>query len=92
MEVAAEAEVAEAAGGIVVARETVAEGRTEVGQIEQVAGKFVAVDEIAGVESAADETGVESETDVALEEEVEAETVEADADCWRGHVGLEHDG
>ncbi len=48
----AEAEVAEAAGGIVVVGGTVAEGRTEVGPIEQVAGKFAVVDEIAGVESA----------------------------------------
>ncbi len=48
----AEAEVTEAAGGIVVVGGTVAEGKTEVGPIEQVAGKFAVVDEIAGVESA----------------------------------------
>ncbi len=70
-----------------VAGETVVEGRTEVGPIEQVARKFAVVDGIAEVGSAVDETGVESETDVALEGEVEAETVEADADCWRERVG-----
>ncbi len=84
----AEAEVAEAAGGIVVAGEIVVEGRTEVRPVEQVAGKFVAVDEIVEVGSAVGGTGVESETDVALGEEVEAETVEADVDCWRERVGL----
>ncbi len=82
-----EAEVAEAAGGIVVADGTVVVGRTEVEPIEQVAGEFAAVDEIAGVESALDETWVESEMDVALEGEVEAKTVEADVDCWRERVG-----
>ncbi len=64
----------------------------EVGPIEQVAGKFAVVDEIAGAESEVDETGVESEVDVALGEEVEAETIKADADCWREGVGLERDG
>ncbi len=74
------------------AGETVVEGKTEVGPIEQVAGKFVVVDKIAEVESAVDETGVELETDVALEGEVEAETVKADADCWRERVGSGHGG
>ncbi len=88
-----EAEVAEAAGGSVVADESVAGGRTEVGPVEQVAGKFAAVGETAGVESAVDAgTEVESETDVALVEEVEGETVEADVDCWREHVGSERGG
>jgi len=88
----AEAEVAEAAGENVVADGTVVGGRMEVRPIEQVAGKFAAADEIVRVESAVDETGVESETDVAFVGEVEAETVEADVDCWRERVSWEHDG
>jgi hypothetical protein len=67
-EVAAGAEVAEAAGGIVVEGEIVAVCKTEVGPIEQVAGKFAVVDEIAKVESAVDEIEVELEADVALED------------------------
>ncbi len=67
-------------------------GRTEVRPIEQVAGEFAAADEIVRVESAVDETGVESEMDVALVGEVEAETVEADVDCWRERIGSERDG
>ncbi len=93
MEAVAGAEVAEAAGGSVVADENVAEGRMEVGPIEQVAGKFAAAGGIVKVESAVDVgTGVESETDVALVEEVEGGTVEADVDCWHERVGLECDG
>jgi hypothetical protein len=87
-EAVAEAEVVEAAGGSVVAGESVADDRTEVGPVEQVAGKFAVVDEIAGFESAVDAgTGVESEMDVALVEEVEGETVKADVDCWLERVG-----
>ncbi len=88
-EVAAEAEVAEAAEVNVAEDEIVPESKTEVGPIEQVAGIFAVVDEIGRVESAADETGVESEVDVALEVEVEVKTVEADADCWCERAGLE---
>ncbi len=70
-----------------VADETVVEGRTEVRPVEQVAGKFAVVGGIAEVESAVGGTGVESGTDVALGEGVEAETVEADVDRWRERVG-----
>ena len=65
----------------------------EVGPVEQVAGKFAAVDEIAGVESAVEvETEVESGTVVALGCSAGGGPVEADADCWRGRVGSERDG
>ncbi len=85
----AEAEFAEAAGGIVAEGEIVAVRKTEVRPIEQVAGKFAVVDEIEEVETAVDEIGVESEKDVALEdEEVEEGTVKLDDDCWRERVGL----
>jgi len=50
------------------------------------------VGEISEVESEVDGTGVESEADVALEGEVEAETVEMNADCWHERVGSGHDG
>ncbi len=77
----AEAEVAEAAGGNVVADGTVVEGRTVVRPIERVAGKFAVAGEIVEVESAVVGTEVESETDVALVEEFEEETVEVDVGC-----------
>ncbi len=76
------AEVAEAAGGSVVAEESVAGGKTEVGPVERVVGKSAAVDEIAGVENAVGAgTGVESGTVIALEEVAEGGTVKADVDC-----------
>ncbi len=82
MEAVAGAEVAEAAGGSVVAEGSAAGDRTEVVPIEQVAGKFAAAGKIAKVGSAVDAgTGVESDTDVALVEGVEEGTVEADVDC-----------
>ncbi len=91
-EFAAEAEIVEAAGRTVDEGEIVEEGKTEVGPIEQVVGKFAAVDEIARVESVAGGTVVESEVDVALEEEVGGETVKADADCWCERVDSKLDG
>jgi hypothetical protein len=71
---------------------TVAEGGTEVRPIEQVARKFAVAGEIVEVESVVVGNGVESETDVALVEEVEGGTVEADVGCWRERVGSEHGG
>jgi hypothetical protein len=63
--------------------------RKSDGPVEQVDGKFVVVDETEEAEVAADEIGVESEKDVALEEKkVEEGTVKADVDCEREHVGL----
>ena len=89
----AKAEVAEAAGGSVVAEGSVADDITGVGPVEQVAGKFVAVGETVGVESAVEvETEVESDTVVALGKVAGGGTVEADVDCWRGRVGSERDG
>jgi hypothetical protein len=91
-EVAGEAEIVEAAGRTVDEGEIVAECKAEVGPIEQVVRKFAAVDEIARVESAAGGIVVESEVDVALEEEVGGETVKVDADCWRECVDSKLDG
>jgi hypothetical protein len=80
---------AEAAGGIVAEGETVVECRTEVGPVERADGKFAVVDEVAEVEIVAGEIGVESEKDVALEdEEVEEGIVEADVDCEHERVDL----
>jgi hypothetical protein len=77
-----EAEVAEAAGGSVVAEGNVAGGTAEVGPVEQVAGKFEVVDEIAGVENAVEvETEAESGMVVALGKVAEGGIVEADVDC-----------
>ncbi len=92
-----EAEVAEAAGEGVVAEGSVADDITEVGPVEQVAGKFAAVDETVEVESAVEvetevETEVESDTVGALGKLAGGGTVEADVDCWRGRVGSERDG
>ncbi len=93
MEVVAEAEVAEAAGGSVVAEGNVAGGRTGVEPVEQVAGKSAAAGEIVQVGGAVEvETGVESDTVVALGEVAEEGTVKADVDCWHGRVGSERDG
>ena len=65
----------------------------EVGPVGQVAGKFAAVGETVGVESAVEvETEVESDTVVALGKLAGEGTVEADVDCWRGRVGSERDG
>jgi hypothetical protein len=62
--------------------ENVAGGTAEVGPVEQVAGKFAAVDEIAGVECAVEvETEVESGTVVSLGKVAEGGIVEADVDC-----------
>jgi hypothetical protein len=88
----AEAEVAEAAGGSVVAEGNVAGGTAEDGPVEQVAGKFAVVDEIAGVESVVGvETEAESDMVVALGKVAGEGIVEADVDCWRGRVGSECD-
>jgi len=69
--------------------ETVVECRTEVGPVERADGKFAVVDETEEAEVAADEIGVESEKDVALEEKkVEEGIVEADVDCEHERVDL----
>ncbi len=82
MEFAAEAEVAEASGGNVVVEGSVVGGRTEVGPVEQVAGKSAATDEIVEVGSAVGAgTEVESGKVVALGEVAEEGTVKADVDC-----------
>ena len=70
---------------------------TEVGPVEQVAGKFAAVGETVEVGSAVEvetvvEMEVESGTVVALGCSAGEGPVEADADCWRGRVGSERDG
>ncbi len=67
---------------VFVAGGNVADDIAEVGPVEQVAGKFAAVDEIVGVESVVEvETEVESDTVVALGKVAGGGTVEADVDC-----------
>ncbi len=92
-----EAEVAEAAGGSVVAEGNVADDIAEVGPVGQVAGKFAAVGETVEVGSVVEvetvvESEVESDTVVVLGSLAGEGAVEADVDCWRGRVGSERDG
>ncbi len=54
-------------------------------------GETVEVESAVEVETVV-ESEVESGTVVVLGCSVEEEPVEADADCWRGHVGSECDG
>jgi hypothetical protein len=74
-------EVADGAVG-----EIVVVGKTEVGPVGQVDGKFVEADEIVGVENVETEADSMSDVDLALGEVV-GDTVEADVDCRRVRVG-----